>query len=180
LKTTYFIWKNPLCGGINPEWQEITGQAFYALVKSHEGRNRRFVKLPSTNGDGSDGVIVMESTEIEYRKWRKEKRHTEYLQKVNPGYKQVSYHALESDDGCYGEELIGDIDISYDEIELSMLRERLQVALKSLSENDMLLIDLFYRQNKKQPEIAEMLGITQQAVSKKLKSVLEKLKNQIL
>ena len=34
MKTTYLIWKDPSCAGINPEWQELTGQEFYALVKS--------------------------------------------------------------------------------------------------------------------------------------------------
>ena len=103
MKTKYLIWKKPSCDGINPQWQDITGEEFYSLVSSPEAKGRYFVKLQSINEDGSDGIIVMEATKEEYVTWRKEKDHSDYIQEHCGGYAQVSYHALESEDGgCYG------------------------------------------------------------------------------
>ncbi|MGI5899803.1 MAG: hypothetical protein ACOX8S_07785 [Christensenellales bacterium] len=43
MKTTYLIWKDPACGGISPELQEITDKEFYALVNTDAGKNRHFI-----------------------------------------------------------------------------------------------------------------------------------------
>ena len=99
MKTTYLIWKESSCAGINPDWQELTGQAFYAFVRSPKVKGRHFIKLPSTYADGSDGAIVMEVTNAEYRKWKREKNHCEYLRRDAKLFTTLSYHAMETDDG---------------------------------------------------------------------------------
>lgn len=73
MKTIYLIWKDLSCGGVNPDWQEITGQEFYALVDSVEAKERYFIKLPSSHANGSDGAIVMEATKSDYLNWKSEK-----------------------------------------------------------------------------------------------------------
>jgi len=176
LKTTYLVWKNPSCDGINPDWLEITGRAFYALVNSPEGKKRHFIKLDSSSED--DGRIVLEATENEYRKWRKEQHRREYLRNVDPGYTQISYHALEAEDCCHGEELLADPESEFENSSTDgILLESLAAAVKTLPANEMRLVDMVYRDEKSLSEIGELLGITKQAVFKRLNKILTKLKN---
>ena len=132
MKTTYWVWKDPTCGGINPDWQEISGQEFLALVRAKTGR--RFIRLDSSEPDGSDGAIVMEATEAAYKDWRKEKRHKQYLRDSDPGYKVVSYHAMETEDGCFGEELLSDPEAAFETRSIDkLLLDLLPAALEALS-----------------------------------------------
>ena len=61
MKTTYLVRKDPFCNGVNPEWQELTGQEFLAFIRLDENKKRRFIKLYSTSDDGSDGDIMIEA-----------------------------------------------------------------------------------------------------------------------
>ena len=176
---TYLVWKDPSCNGINPDWQEITGQEFLALVRSPESKGRHFVKLFSENADGSDGCFVMESTKAEYLKWKKEKRHREYLRDSNPGYTQISYHAIETEDGCYGEELLRDEDCDVEAECLRMFEiEAVRAAIASLNDDERQLVEYFYLSKNQGTErgYAELAGIPKSTVNRRKAAVLSKLK----
>lgn len=49
-------------------------------------------------------------------------------------------------------------------------------AIKKLSERDRKLIELYYYESKTQQEVAEILGVSQQAVQKRLDRILGRLK----
>lgn len=180
MKTTYLVWKDPACNGVNPEWERLTRSKFLTLIKSPEGKSRYFIKLGSTNGDGSDDRIVIEATEAEYKDWLKEKRHRQHLRDSDPGYEIVSYHAMETEDGCYGEELIGETDEAFEKSEWAMLLEQLRPVLKTLSTDELALVDMVYREEKSLSEIGELLRISKVAVFKRLNKILTKLRNQLL
>ena len=40
----YFIWKNPECNGINPEYVEVSGKKYYEIIKADE-RKRYFKQI---------------------------------------------------------------------------------------------------------------------------------------
>jgi len=124
MKTTYLVWKDPSCNGINPDWQELSGKEFLALVRSDEGRRRHFIRLDSIEPNGADGAIVMEATQVVYADWKREKNRNDYLNRVNGEYTIVSYYALEGDDGSYGEELLADEDTNTENECLSLLDEQ--------------------------------------------------------
>jgi RNA polymerase sigma factor (sigma-70 family) len=175
MKTTYLVWKDPACNGVNPEWLEITGQEFYILPK----QGRYFIKLASTEPDGSDGAIVMESTKAVYVAWRKEKRHSEYLRDSNPGYTQISYHAIESEDGCYGEEFLPDAAC---DIEADFLKrqepELLREALSRLCDDERRMIEYLYLADKPGTVrgYSDMTGIPQKTVNDRKTRAIDKLK----
>jgi hypothetical protein len=180
MKTTYLVWKDPSCGGITPDWQEITGKEFYALVNTDEGKQRRFVRLFSTELDGSDGELVMEATAEEYRKWKKDKRHSEYLRDINPGYKEVSYHAMESEDGTFGEELLRDEDsdvesVYFGRVELQTVKE----AIVRLSDDERKLVEYFFLSAEQGTErgYSALTGIPYMTVHDRKIRVMNKLKN---
>ena len=181
MKTTYLIWKNPSCNGVNPDWQEITGQEFYALVRSSEGKNRYFIKLESEVDDGSDGKIILETTKTEYVNWRKDKDHSDYIrehqQKI--GYQIVSYHAFETDDGCSGEEFLEDTEVNIEtdfikSIEQGLIKE----VLSQLTEDEYRLIEYFYLSGKKGTVrgYSTITGIPVMTVQNKKTAILKKIK----
>ncbi|MDR1891669.1 MAG: hypothetical protein LBQ48_01470 [Oscillospiraceae bacterium] len=180
MKTTYLVWKDPNCNGVNVEWQNLSRAKFLTLVKDPANSGRYFIKLWSTNEDGSDGAIVMEATEEVYKDWRKEKRHTQHLRDSDPGYTLVSYHQMETEDGCYGEELLPDPDCDVEDSSIhEILLESLAAAKSTLSVNELWLLDKIYREEKSLSEIGELLGMSKVAVFKRLNKILAKLKNHI-
>ena len=184
MKTTYLIWKDPSCGGVNPEWQEISGQDFLALVRAPEHKGRRFIKLCGVSGDGGDGDVVMESTERQYAAWKKEKNCADYLRRCNKDFTVLSYHSLESDDGGYGEELLGDTGADIEDEYLRLLdKQTLRAALAQLSEDERRLIAYLYLADEQGTErgYIELTGLAKTTVHdmkvrclKKLKKFFEK------
>jgi len=177
MKTTYLIWKDPSCGGVNPDWKKISGKEFLALVRSPEGKGRFFIKLPSTENDGSDGTVVMEATEATYQNWKREKNRTDYLRLLGKAITVVSYHAMKSDDDeCFGEELITNPDNTEEAERLIIFA--LETALASLTDAEYRLIEFLYLSDKPGTVRAyeEMTGIPKTTVSRRQKAALEKLK----
>ena len=181
MKTTYLVWKDPSCNGINPVWQELTGREFFALVNAPENKGRRFVKLYGASEDGSDGDIVMESTDDEYRRWRKEKDHGDWIREgqEETGYQVVSYHAMETEDGCYGEELLWDKDC---DVEAECFRkfkiEAVSAAVASLTDDERRLVEYFYLSDHPGTErdYSALTGIPQKTVNDRKNRVLAKLR----
>ncbi|MDR1754634.1 MAG: hypothetical protein LBR74_07000 [Eubacterium sp.] len=162
-----------------PEWTELTGKEFLALVRSPEMKSRYFIKLDSACE--SDSRIVMEATENEYRKWRKEKDHSDYIRENNKaiGYKTVSYHAFSKDEGeYYGEELLSDgtsIEADYFK---SAEQDILKSALARLSEDELNLITFLFLsgEQKTDQEYSDITGIPRRTVAYRKAAVLQKLK----
>lgn len=182
MQTTYLVWKKPPCNGVNPHWLEITGQEFYTLVRSPEGRNRYFIKLGSEIEDGSDDKIIIETTKAEYVKWRKEKDHSDYIceyqQKI--GYEVVSYHSFATDDKHSGEEFLEDTEANVEADFLkSVEHELLNKALAQLSESEYLLIEYFYLSESKGTVrgYSAVTGIPLMTVQDKKTAVIKKLKD---
>jgi hypothetical protein len=177
MKTTYLVWKDPSCNGINPVWQKISGKEFLAIVRAKTGRH--FIKLSSTELNGADGAIVMETTAAVYTDWKREKNRRDYLSRVNGGCTTLSYHALETVDGRYGEEMLSDntVDIEGDCLQM-MDRQTLKAALDELTEDEYYLIALLYLSVNKhtEQEVADIFGISQQLLNYRKKAILKKLR----
>ncbi|MDR1565107.1 MAG: hypothetical protein LBS74_09135 [Oscillospiraceae bacterium] len=180
MKTTYLVWKDPACGGKNPDWQEISGQEFLALVRAVDSPKRHFIKLDSSELDGADGAVVMEASETVYAEWKREKNHRAYLRSVAKDTSVVSYHALEGEDGTFGEELLVDtsLDIEQDFIR-SQEPELLRTALSRLSEDERQMIEYLYLSANPGTVrgYEEMTGIPKSTVNRRQQAVLAKLKN---
>jgi RNA polymerase sigma factor (sigma-70 family) len=178
MKTAYLVWKDPFCNGIDPDWQELNGREFYAFVRSPEAQGRYFVRLESTEPDGSDGCIVMEATQAYYTAWRREQKHTEYLRKEARGIEVLSYHALEGDDGAYGEELLEDTtqDVEEDFVQSEDLR-LLPAALAQLSKAERHMIEHLYLSANplSEREYSELTGIHYATVHVRKTRILVKL-----
>ena len=58
MKKQYFVWKDPNCNGINPEWLEMTPREFYLFRKEPQNRTRLFVTLDDGGWDEA-GLLMM-------------------------------------------------------------------------------------------------------------------------
>ena len=179
MKTTYLVWKDPFCNGIDPDWQELSGREFYAFVRSPEAQGRYFVRLESTEPDGSDGCIVLEATQAYYTAWRQEQNHSNYLRRENKGIEILSYHALEGDDGAYGEELLEDTEQNTEDdfIQSEDLR-LLPQALAQLTRAERHMVEHMYLSTNplSEREYSELTGIHYATVHVRRVRILEKLR----
>ena len=180
MKTTYLIWKNPPCGGTSPDWQEMSKKEFNVFSRSLEAKGRFFIKLPSTHADGSDGAIVMETTEIEYCEWKRSKNRSDYLRRIERPFTTLSYNAMETDcgDNFNEESLVDDCQIEAEYIR-SQEPQILKQALKMLDSSEYELINfLFLSQNGVvDQDYADKTGIARRTVAYRKKAILKKLKN---
>ena len=81
----YYIKKDPSVSGPDIEWLSINGKEFYQLVTSAAGRGRYFIDMDE---------FMIESTEAEYKEWRKERDHSDYLHE-----QEYPAHPLQGWDG---------------------------------------------------------------------------------
>ena len=166
--TRYFRRKDPKCRPEEIEWIEMSGKEFYRFVNSSEGQGRYFIDM---------GDVVLEASKREAQIHRAEKDHSDYLKEQEDGWSTLSIYADEY--GYSGEEIIADE--AHDvEAEAIMLIETvaLQKALTRLDSQSYQLIHALYLADnqKTEREIAQELGVSQNAINKQKKKILKTLK----
>ena len=166
--TRYFRRKDPKCRPEEIEWIEMSGKEFYRFVNSSEGQGRYFIDM---------GDVVLEASKREAQIHRAEKDHSDYLKEQEEGWSTLSIYADER--GYSGEEIIAD-EVHDVEAEAIMRIETaaLQKALTRLdSQNYQLIHALYLADNQKtEREIAQELGVSQNAINKQKKKILKTLK----
>lgn len=163
----YYIKKDPSTYGADIEWIAINGKEFYQLITSPAGKGRYFIDM---------GEFMIESTEAEYKDWRKEKDHSDYLHEQESQVQLLSLYGSE-DDGC--RDLILDMSTSTEEQALaSILRKALNEALSSLDEESYMIIDalILAQDRKSERDLASEYGLSQNAVHKRKNKILENLR----
>ena len=163
----YYIKKDPSVSGPDIEWLSINGKEFYKLVTSAAGRGRYFIDMDE---------FMIESTEAEYKEWRKERDHSDYLHEQES---QIQFLPLYgSEDDSQGD-LIPDMATSTEETAIHSLElQELTKALKMLDDDEYSLIYALFlsRDRKTQSQLTKRLGLTQGGISRQKKRILEKLK----
>lgn len=163
----YYIKKDPSASGTDIEWIAINGKDFYQLITSPAGKGRYFIDMDE---------FMIEATEAEYKDWRKEKDHSDYLHEQESQVQVLSLCGGEDDSH---EDMIPDTTVSTEEAALQSLElQELAKALKMLNDDEYSLIyDLFLTQDcKTQSQMTNGHRLTQAGISKKKKRILEKLK----
>lgn len=170
MNVRYFRKKNPECKIDNIEWIEMTGREFYRFVNSSEGQGRHFIHM---------GDVVLETTEAEARSFKTEQNHHYYIQAQESGWDTLSLYAAEDKSGYSGEEVVKDDTQDVEaEVILRIEHDALRAALNQLDEASSLLIQALYLTDERKTErdLAKELGISQNAVNKQKKKILQKLK----
>ena len=120
--------------------------------------------------------IVFEVTEEGYKKYKeyeRERLRNKYLRKLD---KENGLASLEYLVALGGKGAVEPYDMIEEEVIKKLMLERMAIALDRLTKDELYLIKQIYLLNVSQEELGKQLHITQQAISKKLKKVLEKLR----
>ena len=164
----------------NRRFDKLTGQKVFDFLRSEAGKGRRFMKV---NDDGELNKVYVEVPSEQVRAIRKDERHKQYLSDCRnaSGFIVVSIYDTEMcrEDCSSGEELIADANCDIEsEVLHNINLEKLRKALRTLSKEEMLLINALFLSDEPvtEKELAEVFGISQQAIHKRKKAVLLKLK----
>lgn len=161
-------------------WTRLTGQALYDFLQTERGKKTYF--FVDTDDNGVAIGVEIRNTELASN-LKGDKNHGDYLKQVRDesGYITVSFDYFETEDGTStGDEVIPNND---DSIENDVLRqfdlETLRRALDTLTEDEYALICALFLQDEPmtESEYANKKGTTQQAINKRKKAILKKLRN---
>ena len=131
-------------------------------------REKRFLSLHG---------MLMEVTEEEYISYYKEKRRQRYIDERAKKFGTFSYDALTTDE-FNGEDILSDPNSNVEaEVQARYFTEKLRTALSELTDDECILITLHYYKDISESELAKKYGISQQAISKRIKKIREKLKS---
>ena len=167
----YYIKKNPATSGPDVEWIAINGKEFYQLITSPIGKGRYFIDMDE---------FMIESSEAEYKDWRKEKDHTDYLHEQESHVQLLPLYDGDRD-GPGG--LIPDLSVSTEEQAMkSIVRKALNEALSSLDEESYMIIDalILGHDRRSERDLAAEFGLSQKAINKRKQKILKNLKLLVL
>ena len=131
-------------------------------------REKRFLSLHG---------MLMEVTEEEYVSYYKDKRRQRYIEERAKKFGTFSYDALTTDE-FNGKDILSDPNSNVEaEVQARYFTEKLRTALSELTDDERILITLHYYRDISESELAKKYGISQQAISKRIKKIREKLKS---
>ena len=174
----YFMWRNPMCEGRNPEWQEVSGNEFYRLIRKPENRGRRFIRL-GNNLCPEDDVIYIEATPAEYADWHRSATSEAYRSKLlrESGYAFVSIYES-ADNGK--EKILDALKDPKADVESEALsnieRAQLAVALMALDKDDLALLSEIYLNGKTMAEVARKEGVNRSSIKRRVDSIIKSLR----
>ena len=181
IKVFYIEYKNGqyVSADGSKRWTRLTGQALYDFLQTERGKKTYF--FVDTDDNGVAIGVAIRNTELASN-LKGDKNHGDYLKQVRDesGYITVSFDYFETEDGTStGDEVIPNDE---DSIENDVLRqfdlETLRRALDTLTEDEYALICALYLQDEPmtESEYANQKGTTQQAINKRKKAILKKLR----
>ena len=120
--------------------------------------------------------MLMEVSQDEYIEFYRQRRREKYIVERSMKNGDISYHMLTGDE-FNGEDILVDEKASTAaQAELNILRDSLRRAMLALDEDEQLLIYRHYYAEIPTTKLAEIYGISQQAVSKRIVKIRQKLK----
>lgn len=167
MKKSYLVKKNP---NATAEWIEMNGKQFYEFISSPAGKGRYFMDCDT---------YEIEVTHEQYREWKLEVNHHNYLQGFEDEVLILSFENIRRDNYIPVDELFADLSANVeDEVIKNIDFQLLAEAVQSLPDDERRLIgELFMRDKPKtEQEIAKAKGVSQQAIHKRKNKILKKIK----
>lgn len=136
MHTRYFRKKDPFCQPEAIEWIEMSGGEYYRFVTDPKNKSRCFIDM---------GDVVLECTKAEYKRYKVEDDHSNYILEQQEGWSTVSLSALAQQEFISGKETIVDTNSSVEEAVMqSLLTQKLYNALRQLPVQDYQIIYELY------------------------------------
>ena len=159
--------------------KQLTGQALYAYLKSEEGKKKYF---DVWKDDDRDVMIGVEVPPERAKRYAAEQRRRRYVKAVMKEL-DISITSLDiitdaETESFNGEQILPLLSVNLEEDLLDKFeREELHKAIKKLTKEEQELIYFHYFENRSETDLAKAYGISQQAISKKIRKIREKIKN---
>ena len=121
--------------------------------------------------------MLMEFSEEDYAEYYRHRRREKYIAERSTSNGDISYHMLTTDE-FNGEDIL--VDEKADtaaQAEQEIMLDKLRCAMLKLDDDEKQLIYRHYYAEIPTTKLAEIYGISQQAVSKRIVKIREKLKN---
>ena len=153
----------------NGNYAEITYEELCQIRSTDEEykKKHRFLRLHG---------VLMEVTEKDYKIFYKNRRHQKYLKERAEDKKDISIDAL-AVEKYGGEIMIPDTTENVEmQVERKLMLKNLKTCILLLSDKDQKIIYLRFYMNLTEEQIGKIYGITQQAVSKRISRIIEKIK----
>ncbi len=152
----------------------------YEYLKKTECKGKRFFRTSTEERDGE--FVYVEIPPDKVKSARKLQRRAQYVMECikKSGIKTVSIYEYLPSEELTREEMLSDIDVNIEDDTIKNLNiKTLHRALTTLTDEEFAIINLLYlsKEPLSEEKIGEMLGISQQGVSKRKQSILKKLKN---
>lgn len=160
-------------------YRALTGQALYQYLRTEEGKKKYF----DVWQDDDRAVMVGVEVPPERAKiYEAEKRRRRYLYSVMEEL-DISITSLDvvldaESEMVNGEHALPSLAIDIEESLVDKIeKEELHKAIKKLTKEEQELIYFHYFENRSETDLAKAYGISQQAISKKIRKIREKIKN---
>lgn len=145
---------------------ELSYAEFRQQASTYQGR--RFLPLHG---------MLMEVSEDAYKAFYKDKRRQKYLNERSDDNGDFSYDMLTTDEFNGEDILVDEVADTAGEAERNLLLDKLRTALVELTEEERTLLVQYYSERMSECELSDIYEISQQAVSKRVRKILAKLKN---
>ena len=153
---------------INKEYIEISYEEYRELMK----------KSPAPHF-WLFGGMLLEVPEKEHREMNRERSRRMYIRKLSKKIDEYSYETMTSGD-YEGNIILGDEQPDvYELVVQKLMSEELHKALDELSDEDRKLMQALYFDECSERAYAKEIGLSQVAVHKRKKQVLEKLRDKL-
>lgn len=120
--------------------------------------------------------MLMEVTKGDYVDFYKAENHQKYLNRQSAANGDISYDMLTTDEFNGEDILIDDAEDVATQVERRIMTDGLNRAIINLSEDEQLLIHRYYYADISETTLATLYGISQQAISKRIRKICVKLK----
>ena len=159
-------------------YKQLTGQALYTYLQTEEGKKKYF---DVWKDDDRDVMIGVEVPPEKSKIYEAEKRRKRYISTVMEEL-DISITSLDiitdvETESLSGEQVLPLLTVNLeDDLIDKFEREELHKAIKKLPKEEQNLIFQHYFENRSETELAGIYGVSQQAISKKIKKIREKIK----
>lgn len=153
----------------NGSYTEITYEQFCQIRSTDEEykKKHRFICLHG---------VLMEVAEKDYKIFYEARRRQKYLKERSEEKQDISLEAF-AQEKYDGEIMIADITENVEmQVERKLMLENLKTCILLLPDKSQKIIYLRFYENMTEEQIGEICGITQQAVSKRIGRIIEKIK----
>lgn len=153
----------------NDSYIEITYEQLCKIRSTDEEykKKHRFIRLHG---------ILMEVTDKDYKIFYEARRRQKYLKERSEEKQDISLDTL-AQEKYDGEIMIPDTTENVEmQVERKLMLENLKTCILLLPDESQKIIYLRFYENMTEEQIGEIYGITQQAVSKRMSRIIEKIK----